>query len=57
MTNRCNLQLLECIFDYFMHASYFWWRMLITTNLFFSWCIYSYPVSPLDRMHELKSAK
>jgi hypothetical protein len=31
--------------------------MSIITNLFFSWCIYSSIVPPLDGMHEWKSAK
>ena len=49
MTNRWNPQLLECISDYSLHASHCWWRMSTISNLFFSWCICSSIVPPLDR--------
>ena len=57
MTKRCKPQLVECISSYSLHTSYCWGPMSIITNLFFSLCIYSSIVPPLDGMHEWKSAK
>ena len=55
MTNHCTARLLECISDYFSHASYCWWPMSVITNPLFSRCLYSFIIPPLDGMHEWKS--
>jgi hypothetical protein len=46
MSRRVNRDLLTAINDYSLTASYVWWRMGITRELFFTWC-FEHSIVPL----------